>query len=120
MGWSNSSADALVLGMLSGCAVTCSGQSLCAGAPGKQGDVVLLQHCWGPVWSQGGSWTWSVVHAGLGLSCPGALLPRGLLSSYKGGPLTCYLSCPLSRQVEGEENRQQFICFNRAKPCAMC
>lgn len=104
MGWSNGSAHALVLGMLSGCAVPAQ-VSLCAGVPGKREDVVLLQHCWGPVWSQRRSWTWSMVHAELGPSCPEALLPRGLLSSYKGGPLTCYLSCPLSRQVEGEEKR---------------
>jgi len=36
MGWSNGSADALVLGMLSGCAVPCTGQSLCAGAAGSE------------------------------------------------------------------------------------
>lgn len=87
MGWSNSSADALGVGMLSGCAVMCTGQSLCAGTPGKRGDAVLLQHYWDLEWSQAGSWTWSMAHAGLGRSCPGTLLPRGLMSSIKVGLL---------------------------------
>lgn len=33
---------------------------------------MLLQHCWGPVWSQRRSWTWSMVRPAQKLSFPEA------------------------------------------------
>ena len=54
------------------CSAVHRSESVCWGC-GERGGMVLLHHCWGPVWSQGGSRARSVVHAGLGPSCPGAL-----------------------------------------------
>lgn len=63
MGWSNGSADALILGILSSCAAKCR---LCARTPRKWGDVVLLQTSWCPLWVGVRCGAWSVQ----GLVCP--------------------------------------------------